>query len=177
MKIDVKYDYEKETRLKSNGLKTVRNVLFSIIILIILVFLAGSVYTYNLDAHSNKTVVSTPTVDSAQIYRTFTPTAPDPKAAVGAAVQLISSPVARGALASASIKTYPGATCSIKVMYNKVASTETGLGDKLADVYGVVSWDWTIASTVPEGLWPVNVTCSHHTKSGYVQGFVLVTAS
>lgn len=177
MKIDEKYDYEKEPRLKSNRLKTVRNVLFSIIILIILVFLAGAGYTYYLDAHSKNTAATTPTVDTKQQYSAFTPTAPDPKAAVGASVQLVTSPIARGALASASIKTYPGATCNIKVLYNNIPAEETGLTDKIADVYGVVNWDWTISNSAPEGTSPIHVTCSHHSKSGYVESAILITAS
>ena len=177
MKIDIEYDYQKEPKAKSTAVKTIRNALLSIVVLLILAFMVGAGYTYYLDEYSKNTAATTSTVDTKQQYRAFKPTAPDPKAPVGAAVQLITSPIARGEVASATIKTYPGATCNIKVMYNKVASTEAGLGDKIADSYGVVSWDWTIGKSVPEGLWPVDVTCAHHSTSGFVQGFILVTAN
>ena len=177
MKIEVKYDYQKEIKGKSKAPKSIRNALVSGLVLLLLIFVAGAGYIFYIDNHSKAAVIEAPKVDTTQQYHTIVPSIPDPNAPVGAAVELITSPVVRGSIASATIKTYPGATCSIKVMYNNVASTEAGLGNKVADSYGVVSWNWTLSSDVPLGSWPVDVSCSHHFKSGYVQGFVLVTAS
>ena len=177
MKIEVKYAYQEEVKVKSKARESLKNALISSFVLLVLALSAGAGYIFYVDHNSRTLAVVLPKTDTSQQYHVITPLVPDPKAAVGAAVELISSPVARGSSASATIKTYPGATCSIQVLYNKLASIEDGLSSKVADAYGIVSWNWNISSTTPEGSWPVNVTCAHHGLSGYVQGFVLVTAS
>lgn len=181
MKIDVEYDYQKETKkvseVRSKSIKLIKKALVSSFVLLVLAIMAGAGYIFYIDHYGKTPVVVVSQIDTAQQYRAITPLIPDPNAPVGASVELVTSPIARGADASVTIKTYPGATCSIKVMYNNVASTESGLANKVADSYGVVSWSWTLSSTVPVGSWPANVNCSHHSKSGYVQAYILVTAN
>lgn len=92
----------------------------------------------------------------------------DPNSPVGVSVQSITSPVEPGSNVSLSIKTKATATCKIEVEYNKVKSTDSGLSEKVADDFGLIQWSWSVASTVPEGSWPVTVTCSMNKKSGIV---------
>lgn len=176
MNEDVKFKDYKEVEIKPSRRKSVKNGLLSIMILLVLALSSGSAYVYYIDQH-NKPVVSTAIADSTLQFHSIIAIKQDPNAPVGVAVETISSPIARGGEALASMKSYPDASCSIKVMYNNVASTESGLLTKVADDFGVVSWSWTIAQTDPIGSWPVDVTCSHHSKSGYAQGMILITAN
>jgi len=173
MKIDV--DFEEEV-VKPNRRKTVKNGLISIIVLLALTFVGSSAYVYYIDLH-NKPAVATATVDTSKQLHPIVAVKQDPNAPVGVAIEVISSPIPRGGEALASVKSYPNATCVIKVMYNNVASTETGLESKVADDFGVVSWSWNVSGAVPIGSWPVDITCAHHSKSGYVQGSILITAN
>jgi len=96
----------------------------------------------------------------------------DENAAVGVAIQTLTSPVPKGGNASISIKTRPQAACSIRVTYSLTAgqdeeSKDSGLIPKTADEYGVASWTWTVETSRPTGSWPVEVTCAYKTKWGY----------
>lgn len=97
-----------------------------------------------------------------------TPKKKAPDAVVGVAVQMITSPLVPGSNAMINIKTNNDAKCKITVVYNKVPSTDSGLSDKVADEFGVVSWTWTVEPTAPLGSWPVTVTCANEKKSGVV---------
>jgi hypothetical protein len=101
--------------------------------------------------------------------------APAANAKVGASVQTITSPVAPGDNASITIKTTPTASCTITVVYNKIASKDSGLTQKVADDYGVVSWTWTVGGATPLGIWPATVTCVYGKNSAVVQGDLRVT--
>lgn len=173
MKIDV--DFEEEI-VKPKKRKTVRNGLISTIILLTLAIVGGSAYVYYIDLH-NKPVIASSTVDTSKQLHPIVAVKQDPNALVGVAIEVISSPIPRGGEALASVKSYPNATCVIKVMYNNVASTENGLESKVADDFGVVSWSWNVSGAAPIGSWPVDITCAHHSKSGYVQGSILITSN
>ena len=159
MKIYVAHDYRKQPKPRSTAPKLIRNGLTSAFVMLVLALLVGAGYTYYTGLHNKKTVNNQLAVDTTLQHRVLTPTAPDPNAAVGVAIQLVTSPIARGESASVSIKTYPGASCDIKILYNNIPTTETGLKDKIADIYGVINWDWTISSNAPEGTSPIHVTC------------------
>jgi hypothetical protein len=94
----------------------------------------------------------------------------DPKAPVGASVQSITSPVAPGENASITVHTTPEAVCTIAVEYNKEPVKDSGLIQRNADEYGVVTWTWTVDPAAPLGRWPAKVLCAHHEKSGAVEG-------
>lgn len=104
----------------------------------------------------------------------ITPTKPAENARASASVQLLTSPVAPGDNASISIKTLPTSTCTIKVIYNDVPSTDSGLVAKTADEFGIVSWAWTVGATVPQGTWPATVTCTYNGRSAVVRGDLVV---
>ncbi len=72
--------------------------------------------------------------------------------------------------ASIIIRTNAGSKCVIAVVYDKTASSDSGLGSKTADEYGIASWTWTVESSVPIGKWPVKVTCVYNGRSAVVQG-------
>jgi hypothetical protein len=151
-------------------LKFVRNVLLSIAVLAVVIVGAGVAYTWYTGQHTVEAVAApvdeTPPV-SAPVIK---PPNPAPNAKVGASVQMITSPVAPGANASITVKTNPTSECTIKVVYDTIISTDSGLSPKTADEYGIVSWTWTVEESVPVGKWPVKVTCAYNKNSAMVQG-------
>src|SRR5689334_10995980 len=111
---------------------------------------------------------------SAKPGNLITPTKPAPGSNIGVAVHSLSSPIAPGSQASILIRTTPTATCKITAKYKEVLSTDPGLVDKTADEYGMADWSWFVEDTVPEGKWPVEVTCTFGEKSARVIGDMVV---
>lgn len=89
-------------------------------------------------------------------------------ARVGAAVSFISIPVMPGNNAMVTVRTLPDAKCTIGVVYNGVAGTDSGLRVRTANDYGVASWTWTVPVTAPIGSWPVTITCAKNKQSAVV---------
>lgn len=139
--------------------------------------IAGIIYTYYIDGHSEPTSAIEP---AAPITSTTEPFQNHPKppanAAVGVSVQAFSSLVNIGDEASISISTTPGATCKIQVLYDKVPAMDPGLKQQVADDFGSVTWDWTVGPATPSGMWPVNITCARNGHSGFVQASLDVSA-
>lgn len=77
----------------------------------------------------------------------------------GASIQSITSTLIPGSNASVIVKTNTKSTCGISVIYDKIASKDSGLIDKESDRYGSISWSWTIDQSAPIGRWPVKITC------------------
>jgi endonuclease YncB( thermonuclease family) len=70
----------------------------------------------------------------------------------------LSSPVKVGESASASIRTMPGADCTLA--YRTPAGTQSqarGLGNKVADLDGICRWTWTIGSSTRPGVGSVMI--------------------
>ena len=103
------------------------------------------------------------------------PVKPGPNAPVGVAINALTTPVAIGTNASASIATTAGSKCTIVVTYAGKVSTDSGLGPKQADDYGSVTWTWTISSTVAPGTGTVQVTCAYNGRTGVVVGNQVIT--
>jgi hypothetical protein len=148
--------------------RSLRNAFISALVLLILLVVAGVLYTllaYNGDAKVK------PAAKSAAATRepVVKPRKPSPKAKEGVAVELITSPVNAGSNASLNARTNAGSKCSILVTYAGAKSTDSGLNDKKTDDFGSVSWSWTVSSGVPAGTWPVKVTCTYHGRTGVVQ--------
>jgi hypothetical protein len=153
-------------------LKSIRNVTISIVALLVLVIGAGVAYTWWMGKHSP--AVSTVDDQAVTVKPSVKPVQPAENTPVGVSVQTITSPANPGMNASITIKTKPGATCTITVMYNAVASKDSGLRSKVADDFGVAMWTWTIEPTVEIGKWPVTVTCAKDKKSGVVISDLIV---
>jgi hypothetical protein len=72
----------------------------------------------------------------------------------------LTSPAARGSNATATVRTAPGAYCTIVVTYKSGPSKAAGLTPKNADGSGVASWTWKVGTRTTLGSWPVKVACS-----------------
>ena len=65
-----------------------------------------------------------------------------------------------GGIASVSVQTTPGASCSIEYLTPAgPASSDQGLVAKQADISGAASWSWRIGSRSSLGIGTVTVTC------------------
>lgn len=146
----------------------------STVVLLVLLLGAGVGYTWYVGQNSNvnSTAIATPVESKpTTAIKRVKPAANGP---VSASVQLLTSPVAPGSNASINVKTNPESKCTISVIYDKTASTDSGLGPKIADDFGVVSWTWTVEASAPQGKWPVKVTCVLGERSAVVQGDLVV---
>jgi len=72
----------------------------------------------------------------------------------------VTSPVSKGANATAVAQTSPGASCSITVTYKSGPSQAQGLVPKTADASGQVSWTWKVGTNTTPGDWPIDIACS-----------------
>jgi zona occludens toxin (predicted ATPase) len=154
--------------------KTALYTVLSVVILLVLLVGGGIAYVW----YTGQNTPDIATIDAASASdesdAPLTPTKPAANAQASASVQVLNSPVAPGENTSISIKTVPTSTCTIKVMYGDVPSTDSGLTTKTADEFGIVSWTWTVGATVPTGTWPVTVTCNYNGRSAVVQGNLVV---
>jgi hypothetical protein len=153
--------------------KSIVRTLMSVVVLLVLMVGAGVGYVWYMGQHpphvqADETSVAKP------IKPDYKPTKPSPNAKESAAVQSLTSPVAPGDNASVAVRTLPDSACTITVVYDKTASKDSGLGQKTADEYGLVSWTWTVEAAVPLGKWPVTVTCAYNNKTAVVQGDLVV---
>lgn len=162
----------RNSRLRSSGgqvARRVRNVTVTVVILLLLFVGGGTAYTWYVGKHSK---VEVPELASAteKLPDPFEkPPKMAPDAVMSASVQMITSPLVPGMNAMVNVKTNPDAKCKISVIYDKTPSTDSGLIEKVADEYGIVSWTWTVESTAPLGSWPVKVTCANEKNSAEVK--------
>jgi hypothetical protein len=143
---------------KQRTIKSIRRAIISAVIILILLILAGLIYTWYTGKNVESSSINIPVkkVDNYAEVKTVKPAENVPESV---AVQSFTDQVLPGTNAAMSIRTKPDSTCKISVIYNEVASVDSGLIDKTADEYGMVSWSWSVESSAPLGKWPVKVTC------------------
>lgn len=152
---------------KGQVAKRVRSIVISTVVLLVLLVVGGAFYTWYMGQQADvSSAIAEPV--AAPTAPTITPRMPAPDAKVGVSVQMITSPLTPGSNASITVRTNAAAKCTISVVYDNVASTDSGLAPKVADDYGMVSWTWTVAEATPLGTWPVKVTCANAKNSGVV---------
>jgi hypothetical protein len=150
-------------------------MLVSALILLVLMMCGGTIYIYIMDKGTGSKIETLPAANIATDDQPIKPMQPSVNAPEGAAIQMLSSPVAPGSDASVSVQTNPGSTCTIVVAYSKSNSTAAGLIAATADAFGSVNWDWTVDANAPLGTWPVKITCTYHSHVGFVQGDLQIT--
>ncbi len=72
----------------------------------------------------------------------------------------VTSPIGAGNVATATVQTAPGASCTITVAYKSGRSTAKGLDPKIADANGRVRWSWLVGGNTTPGSWPIDVACT-----------------
>lgn len=83
---------------------------------------------------------------------------------VGLEILSVTSPVPAGANATLTAETSPNASCTITVYYKSGASSAAGLGPKIADANGAVSWTWKVGARTTPGTWKIVVSCDSVTQ-------------
>lgn len=158
----------------------VRNGAIGTAIVLLLLVGAGVGYTWYMGMQQPAAAAVEEAPETARPVA-MTPSKPAPDAAVGVSSQMLTSPVKPGENASLTIKTNAGATCEITVTYGEIGeedkqSTDSGLEPQEADIYGMVTWAWTVETSRPLGTYPVEVTCANEAKSGYLRVDLIVGA-
>jgi hypothetical protein len=153
--------------LESHVKKTITRTAVSVIALLVLIAIGGTMYVLFVDREGVKTkpLPASSAADSSPIPQPVAPAANEPE---GVAVVYVTSPVQAGSNSSIMISTNAGSSCTIAVSYNGVVSDDPGLAPKDSNAYGSVSWTWTVAKSAPAGSWPIKVTCLYHGRSGVV---------
>ena len=77
---------------------------------------------------------------------------------LGIEVVSLTSPIGQGHTAKLTIKTLPGARCTITVYYKSGPSEAAGLGDQTASSSGTVTWQWKVGTRTTPGVWDIEVT-------------------
>ncbi len=72
----------------------------------------------------------------------------------------LTSPVSPGSTAKLTIKTSPGAACSIEVRYKSGPSHAAGLGEQTANDQGSVTWRWKVGTSTTPGTWRIVVSAA-----------------
>lgn len=156
--------------MKQRMLKLARNILISVVVLLVLCVGGGVAYTWYEGQQGPVAAITPVASQPVPAEPVMRPPQLSPNAAESAAVQMLTSPVAPGTKASVTVKTNPVSQCTIVVEYDKKPSTDPNLVTQTADAYGIVSWSWTVPSTAPLGTWPVKITCTANKKAAFVQG-------
>lgn len=151
------------------ALRTLRNILLSVIVLGLLFTGAGVAYVKFGDRHQQPAPPA-PDYQAAEPAIFAKPRKPSADAVVSASLQSLISPVSPGKNTSMSVHTLPDARCEISVKYKDITSHDSGLIPRQADAYGNVTWTWTVDAAAPAGTWPAKVTCTHNKRSAVVIG-------
>lgn len=88
---------------------------------------------------------------------------PEPSGCAGKldlTVVSVTSPVKAGSYASVTIRTTPGAYCTITVYYPSGPSTASGLEPKTAGQNGIVTWTWKVGTRTTPGRHRIVITAS-----------------
>ncbi|MGH7156850.1 MAG: hypothetical protein ACREGG_01945 [Candidatus Saccharimonadales bacterium] len=155
--------------------RTVRKTLISSLMLLVLIVIGATAYTY----YTDRKAPSTAPAKALAAYKPPSlpkPSTPAPNIAEGAAVEAIDSPVSAGQNTSLTIQTNRGSTCTISVVYGNVTSKDSGLTPKKTDDYGIITWSWTVGKTAAVGTWPIKVLCTYtNGKTALVEANLQVT--
>lgn len=162
--------------MKKRYIKTALKIILSAAILLFIIVAAGIAYIKYSGENESASPPPAPASAEAPVIK---PPNISPKAKESAVIETISSPVKRGSTASINVRTNPNSKCKIEINYkdkegNSVQYKQPSLVEKKADEYGVISWEWPMASSVLPGIWKVKVTCVYNKKSAVVIGDILV---
>jgi micrococcal nuclease len=105
------------------------------------------------------------------------PAATDTAAAdpAGIKLQSLTSPISRGLDAKLTVRTAPGALCTIQVRYRSGPSKARGLEPKTAGESGLAEWRWHVGRQTRAGEWPIDVACTANNLTSRLATSIVVT--
>jgi hypothetical protein len=107
-----------------------------------------------------------PTFTTVPPTRVSSPTA-KPLPMAGITLVSLTSPIARGANATLTVRVVPGATCTPGVMYKSGPSKAQGLEPHTAGSDGRVSWTWNVYDKTTPATWKATVDCTPGGHAGW----------
>lgn len=163
---------------RSRLVKTFRNLSIGVLTLGLLI---GGVYVALLWLNKPKVASeAAPDATNSANPSFLTPHKPPKDIAIGSSIQSISSPIAPGSNASLTLRTTESAVCTIKVlrldteMREVQHVTDSGLGEKTADDFGIVTWTWTMPADAAIAKWQADINCTRDSKSTRSIGEIIV---
>jgi hypothetical protein len=164
---------------KLRASKTVLKTVAGVIVLLILFTGAGVAYTYYSGKNSTDTAASAADAAASATAAANQPIKAakvSPKTPESAAINVLTTPAARGSTALLSVQTLPYSKCIVAVTYNRVQVHAAGLTTQTADDFGTANWNWEISPTAPIGKGMVKINCTYGKKAAMVEGDIQVTA-
>lgn len=162
---------------KTRAIRRIRNLL---IVCSILALVIGGIFVvvlWLMKPQAVKGPVETKTAQDAAPDLSSKKFAPD--VPIGSAIQALTTPIAPGSNANVTIRTTEGAVCSIKVVhldpYQKELArvNDSGLVDKTADDFGMVTWTWTMPANAAIATWKADMLCKRDSKSTHSVGEIV----
>lgn len=146
--------------------------------LLVITVVVGLIYVWLIGLQA-KPLTTTTTQKTAQ-QNSLTPHKAPDNIQIGSSIQSLSSPISPGDNASLSVRTTEGAVCAVKIIHLDDTQKElarvndSGLGDKTADEFGLVTWTWTMPSNAAIAKWTADVYCTRGDKSTHSVGELIV---
>jgi hypothetical protein len=137
---------------------------------------AGVAYTWYMGKNVDPKDVAVPKNNNTSTTTVIKHAQPGANAQEGVEVQSLVSPVIPGSNTSITVRALPYSTCTISFIYNNITSKDSGLVNKTADDFGMVSWSWTVGESVPIGNWPAKVICTWKGRTAVVSGHLEVVS-
>lgn len=119
--------------------------------------------TRGCGAVPTKTTTSSSEATKPSSSQTSTITATRSNSSVSTSVSGSSLDCSPGDYASVSVKTKPGVTGTIEVIYNSGPSKAAGLVPETADSSGNITWTWKVGTRTAPGTYPVIITVNGST--------------
>jgi len=153
----------------------------TVIIVVILLILAvgvGLLYVWLMGLQAKSSTATTTQTASQPAFPT--PHKLPDNVAIGSSIQSISSPIVPGDNASLTVRTTESAVCTVKIIHldnnqkELMRVTDSGLGDKTADEFGMVVWTWTMPSDAAIAKWTADINCARGDKTTRSVGEIIV---
>lgn len=167
----------------STRARVLRSARTVFLIVVVLALLIGGMYAAFLWFNKPQVItMETPVATNDQNPSFLERRKPPKDVAIGSSIQALSTPVSPGSNASLTLRTTESALCVVKVTMQDSAMrevarvTDSGLSDKKADDFGVVTWTWTMPADAKFGKWQADITCTRDSKSTRSIGEIEVTA-
>lgn len=163
---------------RSRVVRRIRRALLIIMLITLLIVILALIYVWLFPPKPDPALAPIP--KGPQVPSDFSPTKFGEDVPIGSAIQSITTPISPGDNASIILRTTERSICSIAVVHiddygRKLRQLEdSGLVDKKADDYGVVSWTWTMPLDAALAEWKANMYCKRDSMSTESIGRIVV---
>jgi hypothetical protein len=148
-------------------------------VLLVLAIGVGLLYVWLMGLQSKPSTTTT-TSETTKQPAFLTPHKLPDNVQIGSSIQSLSSPISPGDNASLTVRTTESAVCAVKIIHlddfqkELARVTDSGLVDKTADDFGMVTWTWTMPSDAAIAKWTADIFCTRGDKSTHSVGEIVV---